>query len=234
MEQEDYTGEEGQEDYMNNDEENHLGHEDWGTDMTFVLPREIQFGFHKQAGDNIFVSRSTHRAMRMDQAGRVGLVYTERPLTGLTELEVRLVDYSSRVGSSLKMGLMRRRATTMDRTVSMPKLAEHRDNSCAWFKSWYKPKTEFQNNFSSIHILQFYGYVNLGDLKQDDRIGLQLSAEGELSFFVNGMSQGVAAYGVYDSQYDVYGFIELVEGHRAVELTRAGKYHLCSDLRDTA
>lgn len=202
--------------------------------MTYVLQEEVQFGFHKQAGENIFVSRSMHRAMRVDQAGKVGIVYTATSLRGLSEFEVRLLDYSGRVASSLKMGVMRRRASRLDRTVSIPKLSEHRDNSCVWFKSWYKQKTEFQNNFGAVHILRYYGCVDLCELKQDDRLGLQLSPEGELSFFVNGMSQGVAAYGVYDSGYDVYGFLELVEGHRAVEITRAGKlvhFHLCVWLR---
>lgn len=209
-------------DLYNSDDQ--LSH-DWQDDVTFALPEEVHFGFHRQAGENVFVARSMHRAMRMDQAGRVGIVYIAKPFRNLTEFEVRLLDCNNgRVGSSLKMGLMRRRVSTLDRTVSIPKLSEHRDNSCMWFKSWYKPKSEFQNNFGAIHVLQFYGYIDLCELKQDDRLGLQLNAEGELSFFVNGICQGVAAHGMYESGYDLYGFLELVEGHMGVEITRAGKW----------
>ena len=189
--------------------------------MTFVLKEKVQFGFHRQAGVNVFVSRTSHRAMSIDQACGAGLVYTARPLRGEVEFEVRLLDYSGSYKGSLKMGLLRRRVTTPSFSLSIPRPSEHRDNSCVWF-SRFKRRTEFQNNLGAVHLLRYYGLVDLCELREDHRMGLRVSSQGELSFFVNGMMQGVAAHGVYQSGYEVYVFLELVEGYRAVEITRAG------------
>lgn len=196
--------------------------QEWSDEMTFTLDKVIQFGFHRQAGDNIFVSRTSHRAMTVDQASGSAIVYTALPMRGMAEFEVRLLDYAASLRGSLKMGLMRRKSNGHVSTKGLPKLSEHRDNSCMWFKSRFKDKTEFQNNFGTIHVLRYYGSVDLCDLRQDDHLGLQLSSEGDLTFFVNGMSQGVAAHRIYQPGYDVYCFLELVSGYRAVEITRAG------------
>ena len=152
-----------------------------------------------------------------------GFAYSALPLLGHTEFEIRLLDYSGSRNSSLKLGLMRHRATCSE---SIPKPSEHRDNSCVWFKSRYKRKSEFQNNFGMVHLLRYYGLVDLTDLRQEDKMGLQLSRDGDLSFFVNGVSQGVAAHGIYQPGFHVYCFVELVEGYKAVEITRAGELHM--------
>ena len=49
-----------------------------------------------------------------------------------------------------------------------------------------------------------YGYVDLYDLHEGDRIGLRLSQDGVLEFFVNGESQDIAARDVYTRNSDVY------------------------------
>lgn len=191
--------------------------------MTFVLDKDIQFGFHRKARENVFVSQSTHRAMVVDHSRRAGIAYTARPLSGVAEFEVRLLEYAGGIRGSLKLGLMWRKANDQVPSLSMPRLSEHRDNSCVWFQSKFKEKTEFQNNFGAVHLLRYYGIVNLCDLRQDDCLGLQVSAEGDLSFFVNGVSQGVAARQVYQVGLEVYCFVELMESCKAVEITRAGK-----------
>ncbi len=198
---------------------------EWREETAFTLPEYIQFGFHRQAGDNVFVSRSTQRAMTIDQNSGSGVAYSALPLIGHTEFEIRLLDYSGSKHSSLKLGLMRRRADAHASLASIPRPSEHRDNSCVWFKSRFKKKSEFQNNFGTVHLLRYYGFVDLYDLRQEDKMGLQLSAEGNLSFFVNGVNQGVAAQGVYQPGFHVYCFVELVDGYKAVEITRAGEWH---------
>lgn len=192
-------------------------------EMTFVLDKDIQFGFHKKARENVFVSQSSRRAMIVDQSRGAGTAYTARPLSGVAEFEVRLLEYAGGIRGSLKLGLMRRKANDQVPALSIPRLSEHRDNSCVWSQSKFKEKTEFQNNFGDVHLLRYYGIVNLCDLRQDDCLGLQVSAEGDLSFFVNGVSQGVAARQVYQAGLEVYCFVELMESCKAVEITRAGK-----------
>lgn len=194
--------------------------------MTFSLDKDIRFGFHRKARENVFVSQNTHRAMIVDQARGVGVAYTARPLRGAAEFEVRLLEYAGGIRGSLKMGLMRRKATGRASSLNIPRPSEHRDNSCMWFMSTFKGKTEFQNNFGAVHLLRYYGMVNLCDLREGDHMGLQVSAEGDLSFFVNGVSQGLAATQVYAEGLDVYCFLELVESCKAVEITRASK-HAC-------
>ena len=190
--------------------------------MTFVLDKDIQFGFHRQAGNNVFVSRSSHKALMVDVACGPALAYGAIPLSNMAEFEVRLLDHSSRsIRGSLKMGVMRRKLKNSP-LASIPKLSEHRDNSCMCFKSKFKEKTEFQNNLGYIHLLKYYGLVDFCKLQENDCLGLQLSPEGDLSFFVNGINQGVAAHDVYQDGYEVYCFIEMVEGYKSVEIIRAG------------
>ena len=49
-----------------------------------------------------------------------------------------------------------------------------------------------------------HGSTNLHDLCEGDCLGLRVSHDGVLTFFVNGKSQGVAAQGVYQDGYDLY------------------------------
>jgi hypothetical protein len=187
--------------------------------MTFSLNKGIQFGFHREAWENVFISQTSNRAMIVDQGRGSGIAYSARPLQGVSEFEVRLLEYAGGIRGSLKLGVMRRKANGC---VAMPRLSEHRNNSCMCFHSRFKEKTEFQNNLGAVHVLQFYGIVNLCDLRENDRFGLQVSAQGDLSFFVNGVSQGVAVRRVYEVGFDVYCFVELMESCRMVEITRAG------------
>jgi neuralized-like protein 4 len=56
-------------------------------------------------------------------------------------------------------------------------------------------------------IIERYG-IDLDKLNQDDRIGLMRTSEGDLIFYVNGESQGVAAENLPSIVYaivDVYG-----------------------------
>lgn len=158
--------------------------------------------------------------MLIDTAIGSGIVYGAEPLRGMAEFEVQLLDYAFSLRGSLKFGIMRHKIPTS--AAGIPKLSEHRNNSCMWFRSRFKEKTEFQNNLGRIHLLRFYGSVDLCELKENDCIGLQVRTNGDLVFLVNGVSQGVAAHHVYKEGYQVYCFLELVEGYKSVEVTRAG------------
>ena len=45
-------------------------------------------------------------------------------------------------------------------------------------------------------------------LLQGDKLGMEVTSEGTLSFLVNGKSQGVAAHNVYATNKLVYGFVD--------------------------
>jgi len=192
--------------------------------LGFSLPQDTLFGFYRQAGSNVFLSKNSLHAIKVDKLEGSALVYSALPLSGVAEFEVRMVDYYHGIRGSIRLGLMQRPACHGNDELSMPKPSEHRDNSCMWFRSSFKPRTEFQNNLGgSLHMLRFYGTSDLGELQQGDRVGLQLTAQGHLSFFVNGLNQGVAAEGVYRQHWDVYCFVEMTEGCEAIEVTRASE-----------
>ena len=69
-----------------------------------------------------------------------------------------------------------------------------------------------------------YGSTNLENLREGDRLGLRVSHDGVLTFFVNGKSQGVAAQGVYQDGYDLYAVVDVYANCRAVRITRAGTF----------
>ena len=61
----------------------------------------------------------------------------------------------------------------------------------AWC-TWYGKYHYLLNNLATPTQCRDYGYVDLYDLHEGDRIGLRLSQDGVLEFFVNGESQGIA------------------------------------------
>lgn len=72
------------------------------------------------------------------------------------------------------------------------------------------------------------GYSNACDLDllvPGDRVGIMITIEGNLEFFVNGKSQGIAAEGVYkvDSYSDLYPLIKLPAGF-IVRITAGGEH----------
>ena len=69
-----------------------------------------------------------------------------------------------------------------------------------------------------------YGSTNLDNLREGDRLGLQVSHNGVLTFFVNGKSQGVAAQGVYQDGYDLYAVVDVIAKCKAVRITRSGMF----------
>lgn len=53
-----------------------------------------------------------------------------------------------------------------------------------------------------------YGKINLEDIKKGDKLGIEISSDGVLSFHVNGENQGAAATNVYSTEKHVYGFVD--------------------------
>ena len=191
--------------------------------LGYSLRNDIQFGFHRQAGVNIFISNNSYQAVKVDKKEGSSLTYAALPFKGVVEFEVRVADYYQGIRGSIRLGMMRRPVCHSTSQVGIPKHSEHRDNSCMWFRSSFKHKTEFQNNMGSLHLLRFYGRSDLGELQQGDRVGLQVTADGDLSFFMNGLNQGIAAEGIYRMDSDLFCFVEMMEGCEAIEVTRASK-----------
>ena len=69
-----------------------------------------------------------------------------------------------------------------------------------------------------------YGHTHLETLRTGDRLGLRISSAGDLEFFVNGESQGVAVKRVYEKGYDVYAVVDHYANCRATCVSKAGSY----------
>ena len=69
-----------------------------------------------------------------------------------------------------------------------------------------------------------YGFRDLDGLREGDRVGLRLSHDGKLVFFVNGQSQGLAAEEVHEGRHDVYVVVDHYANCKATIITRAGTY----------
>lgn len=78
------------------------------------------------------------------------------------------------------------------------------------------------------------GYEQARDLElliKGDRVGLKITEEGDLEFFINGQSQGVAATDVYkpSNRCELYPLVRLPAGY-AVRITAGGKNIMNIDL----
>ena len=66
-------------------------------------------------------------------------------------------------------------------------------------------------------------------LIKGDRVGMKITEEGDLEFFINGQSQGVAATNVYkpSNRYELYPLVKLPAGY-VVRITAGGEnVHAC-------
>ena len=69
-----------------------------------------------------------------------------------------------------------------------------------------------------------YGYVDLDDLREGDCVRLCLSRDGELEFFVNDESQGIAAKNIYTRDTDIiYAIVDHYAKCVATVITKAGE-----------
>ena len=100
---------------------------------------------------------------------------------------------------------------------SIPSDSQYAANHCVWID------TELYNNIVTPGEESEYGYVDLYDLREGDCVGLRLSQDGVLEFFVNGESQGIAAKNIYTRNSDVYAVVDHYGQCFATVITKAGE-----------
>ena len=102
------------------------------------------------------------------------------------EFEVEIVRYGSGWAGSVHFGVMKiskdKELTLSDVPVDLYVAPNH----FVW--GGY----QLYNNFSHELVRTSYGNQNLDDLREGNRVGLRLDRNGDLSFLVDGRSQGVA------------------------------------------
>ena len=133
----------------------------------------------------------------------------------MAEFEIKIVSYESKWTCSLGLGVMR-----CEKGVpgpSIPRTPEYAANHCVWIDQ------QLYNNIVTPHEESEYGYVDLDDLREGDCVGLRLSQDGVLEFFVNGESQGIAAKNIYTRNSDVYAVVDHYGDCVATVITKAGE-----------
>lgn len=186
---------------------------------SFILPDNIDFGFHPVTGTNAILSKDGFEVRRRDPDNIPddAVVYGAKPLTGMAEFEVEILKYKTRVwGGTLRIGVMWCSAGTNIVKSNVPQESERGANHCVWWDN------RLYDRFGGNVVTRKYGLVDLYNLDRGDRVGMRLTPNGDLVFFVNGVRQGIAALGVHKVGYDVYPVVDVSTRCYAVKITRAG------------
>lgn len=189
-------------------------------EKTFILPDIIQFGYHSLHSRQMSVSGDGLRATKIDPVSHYahGVCYGDKPLRGMTEFEVKITSYGTGWSGTMKLGIMRCKAGSQVEVNTIPRYSPEGQHHCVWSSN------KLHNRLSDVTENEKpYGKVNLDDLSQDYRVGLQLTPDGVLSFFVNGKNQGRAAENIYQKGYDVYIVVDHYANCKATCITRAGE-----------
>ena len=180
----------------------------------------IQFGYHSAAGEFIRITNNGLGAERMDPEDEFddGVAYGAKPLKGLAEFEVKMVTYETEWAGSLRLGIRRtERGITIESGPGIPVESYNAEYHCVWADQ------TLYNNLVTRGQKSDYGYVDLGDLREGDCVGLRLSRDGVLEFTVNGESQGIAAKNIYTRDTDVYAVVDHYGCCVATVITKAGE-----------
>ena len=194
-----------------------------GRHRTFVLEKAVQFGFHETCSCHVRVSEDRRSAEKKDpaQCYAHGVAYGERPFRGTAEFEVEIASHGTGWSGTLKLGVMRLKdARKFVSGDEIPRYSPEGSEHCVWSADRIHNRLAPAGKGASTE--RAYGLVNLDELRAGDRVGLRLSHDGTLSFFVNGESQGVAADGVYRKGYCVYPVVDHYANCKATRITRAG------------
>ena len=188
--------------------------------LNFVPNEDIQFGYHSVSGASIRFTNDGLGAEKMNLMLKShGVAYGARPLKGTAKFEVKIVSYWTYMayGSSITLGVMKCKKGAIESGPRIPIDSCGAANHCVW------RGRQLCNNLVTVEEVSDYGYVNLDDLREGDRVGLRLSRDGVLEFFVNNESQGIAAENIYTRDSDIYAVIDHFGQCVATVITKAGK-----------
>jgi neuralized-like protein 4 len=189
---------------------------------TFILPQTVQFGFHDVCSEQIRIVENGLKAEKKDPSLHYahGVAYSALPLRGTAEFEVAMTDYGTGWSGTLKLGIAKYKTGCSFQVNKMPRYSPEAADHCVWssdkvhnrLRSYQKGAKE-----------KPYGAMDLDNLRMGDKLGLRLSHDGILTFFVNGKCQGVAAEKIYEKGHDVYVVVDHYANCKATVITRAGK-----------
>ena len=186
--------------------------------------KDIQFGYHSASGRQIRITNNGLAAEKRnaDKGCDNGVAYGACPLKGRAEFEVMIVAHGAGIWSSaLQFGVMRQeKGEPIAFSRGIPSNSYYGVDYCVWCGF------QLHNNLAQPSEKYEYGYVDLEHLREGDCVGLCLSQDGVLEFFVNGESQGIAAKNIYTRGTDIYAVVDHHGSCFATVITKAGECKL--------
>ena len=188
-------------------------------DIDFQLGEVVTFGYSKVCGSQMVVSEDGLSARKKDPAQfyAYGVVYGEKPLSGIAEFELEIVRYGSGWSGTVKLGLVQ---VTDDKelTVSdVPRYSPDAQGYCVWCAD------KLYNNLQISKSETLYGGKNLDSLRAGSRVGLRIDSNGNLIFLVDGHSQGIASKNVISKGHKLFVVVDHYANCIETRITRAGK-----------
>ena len=167
----------------------------------FQLSEVITFGYSRVCGSQMVISEDGLSASKRnpDDDYGDGVVYGEKPLKGVSEFEVEIVRYGSKWSGSVIFGVMK---ISKDKELTLSDVTAYSYDAPNHFV-WRG--TQLYNYFSHEQVITSYGNQDLRDLREGNRVGLRLDRNGDLSFLVDGQSQGVAFRNIVSKDHNFCG-----------------------------
>ena len=191
-----------------------------------IMKDTVQFGFHPVGGRNAHFSRDLLVAGCCNHGGHA-VCYGAWPFQGRSEMEIKLigVPYNDSISSherEILLGLLKRKKGQghVDSHNDIPRCSQDKPDHFIVYQGyevWDKrdPKNVKQKT---------YGYrTTLRFLNKNEKVGMQVTEDGELYFYYDGVCQGLAASNVYLEGYDIYPFFELRGNVHVALITKACK-----------
>ena len=163
--------------------------------------------------------RSAQRIDPLDSFS--GIVLSSVPLRGLCEFEVKLTEYGDhRWFGNLMFGIVCFEKRKLINSSHFPINATEFDNCCVW-----NQHTISKREIGGTVVKQPYQQDLCYQLRKGNTVGLQITKEGTLSFYLNGSCKGEVMVGVYDkSNMEVYAVVDHYGGAISTEIVRAGEW----------
>ena len=97
--------------------------------------KDIQFGYHSAAGENIRITNNGLGAERMNPEDEFadGVAYGAQPLKGLAEFEVKMMTYGTNWLTSVQIGLRRcKKSVPIESVPFIPEDSYCAEYHCVW------------------------------------------------------------------------------------------------------
>ena len=188
-------------------------------DIDFQLGEVVTFGYSKVCSSQMVISEDGLSARKKDPAQfyAYGVVYGEKPLTGIAEFELEIVRYGSGWSGTVKLGVVQ---VTEDKELSVsdvPRYSPDAQGYCVWCAD------KLYNNLEVSKSETLYGGKNLDSLRAGSRVGLRIDGNGNLIFLVDGHSQGTAGKNVISKGYKLFVVVDHYANCIETRITRAGE-----------